>query len=190
MWGSVIPWHSYGRIEPFSFLTWMLDFSNSHCTRCQLVSVPVPQIFSQRGSFEGYFPEVQSSWNVNNFPRIFYSNGSIPLCLLHHLLFSQMKKEEGWHGDSHSVPAAHRVSVHSFAMQSGNLCLCSGGMWQTASGGDFFLLELHVPCGLPRKRASLEWLLAHGVGQCSCSLWVWWGSRQTWWMSAWPTEIW
>lgn len=118
MWGSVIPWHSYGRIEPFSFLTWMLDFSNSHCTRCQLVSVPVPQIFSQRGSFEGYFPEVQSSWNVNNFPRIFYSNGSIPLCLLHNLLFSQMKKEEGWHGDSHSVPAAHRVSVHSFAMQS------------------------------------------------------------------------
>lgn len=53
----------------------------------------------------------------------------------------------------------------------------------------FFLLELHVPYGLPGKRASWEGLLARGMAQCFCALWVR-CSRQTWWMCAWPTEIW
>lgn len=121
MCGPVIPWHSCGRIDPFSFLTWMLDFSSSHCTLCQLVSVPVLQVFSQRGSFEGDFPQVQRSRNANNCPSKIHSNGSIPLSLLRPLLLVQMKEEEGvaWR-----QPQSHNVPVHIF--QSGNLCLCSG----------------------------------------------------------------
>lgn len=119
MWGPVVPWHSRGRMDPFSFLSWMLDFSNSHCALRQLVSVPMPQVFSQRRSFEGDFPEVQSSRNGNNFPNKFYSNGSIPLCLLHHLLLIQMKEEEGWHEDSHSptgclsIAYPNRVGIYA-----------------------------------------------------------------------------
>lgn len=171
----------------------MLDFSSSRCTLCQLVSVPIPRVFSQRGSFEGDFPKVQSSRNVTNFPSKFYSDGSILLCLLCHLLLTQMKEEEGWHGGRHSLTAGclsiafpHRVGICNV------LTVCASGLaWGDVADnlrGRFILLKPLVSFGLPGKWAPWEWLLAHGTAQCSCASWVR-CFRQTRWMSAWPTEI-
>ena len=161
-WGPVIPWHSWERTDPFSFFTWMLDFSNSHCTLRQPISVPMPKVFSHRGSPEDDFPEVQSSWNVkNNFPSKLYSNGSVPLSLLRHLLVTQMKEEEGWHGDNHSPIAVHNVPTHSFPIQwywrswiCNVLTVCASGLARFVKG-----------CGrLPQRKMP--------YARITCALWA------------------
>lgn len=131
----------------------MLDFSSSHCTLCQRVSVPMPEVFNHRGSLEGDFPEVQSSRNVkNNFPSKLYSSGSIPLSLLRHLLVTQMKEEEGGL-ETTTVPQQHtvcltitslfRVALTLLNLQRANsMFFWSGtlreGIWQSTSSEDAF----------------------------------------------------
>lgn len=50
--------------------------------------------------------------------------------------------------------------------------LCHVGRWHTASGGDFSCWNYVCLMGLPGKRGSWEWLLAHGMAQCSYALGV------------------
>lgn len=96
-------------------LIWMLYFSR--CTLYPPTLAPVLKVFSYRGSLEGDFPKVQSSWNVFkkiHFPRKCYSNGSVPLSPLCHLQVSQMKEEESCM-ETATVPQQHSVSAQSFA---------------------------------------------------------------------------
>lgn len=52
-----------------------------------------------------------------NFPRKCYSNGSISLSVLCHLLVSQMKEEESC-VETATVPQQHSVSAQSFPVRS------------------------------------------------------------------------
>lgn len=134
---------------------------NQFQCRCQ-------RFFSHRGSLEDdSFPEVQSFWNIkNNFPSKLYSNGSVPLSVLRHLLVTQMKEEEGGMKKT-TVPWQHTMYLPIAFPFRVQLALLN---WQCASKyailvwhaswrdvADYLrerclLLELLVPYGLPEKK--------------------------------------
>lgn len=152
----------------------MLDFSNDgavaahcvswfqcQCNRFSTKEVTLKVIFLK---FKAPSSSKWTSFQANSTVMAAFHSVSCIICYL-----PKWKRKRGWCGRSHSPTAPHRVPIHRFPIQSGNLCLCcgmKGGGIQPQ--GEIFPAE--TTCALWAAREARLLGMAAGMAQCFCAL--------------------